>query len=127
MTEGMLNLSGIECWKCQSKRLVTFDVVETGRAGSSRASVRVCERCQAAWRVADEGLNPDLCAMGVGAVLSTLRVVQEMNQVFPFRVNKMYLTPAPERPPEPAPESQRKTITLSKECLENLDILMRSR
>jgi hypothetical protein len=46
-----------------------------------------------------------------------------MNQGLPFRVNKMYLSPAP----APMPEPQRKTIALSKECLENLDILMRSR
>lgn len=123
MTEGMPNLSGTECWVCQSKQLVTFDVIETGRASSSRASVCVCEKCQAAWRVADEGLNPDLCAMGIGAVLSALRSVKEMNMGLPFRVNKMYLAPAP----APAPEPQRKTIALSKECLENLDILMRSR
>lgn len=106
MTEGMPNLSGTACWRCQSKQLVTFDVVETGRANSSRASVRVCAVCQAAWRVADEGLNPDLCGMGVGAVLGTLRVVKEMNQGLPFRVNKMYLTPfvPPEHPPKPMPE-----------------------
>lgn len=77
MTEGMPNLSGTECWVCKSKLLVTFDVVETCRAGSSRASVRVCELCFAAWRVADEGRNPDLCARGMGAALSTLRVVKE--------------------------------------------------
>ena len=103
MTEGLPDISGVACFECGSKHLVTLDIVETGRADSSRATVR--GKCHAAWCGADEGRNSDLCAMGIGAVLHALQIVRDMNQVPPFRVNKVYLAPlvAPEQTPRGKP------------------------
>ena len=105
MTEGLPDLSSAACFRCGSKSLTTFDIVETGRADSSRVSVRVCGKCHAAWCGADEGQNSDLCAIGIGAVLHALQIVRDMNQVPPFRVNKVYLAPlvAPEQTPRGKP------------------------
>jgi hypothetical protein len=93
MTEGLPDLSGVACFECSSKHLVTLDVAETGRADSSRATVRVCGKCHAAWCVADEGQNSDLCSIGIGAVLHALQIVRDLNRGLPFRVNKVYLAP----------------------------------
>lgn len=98
------------CYRCNSIDLVLLDVVEPGNADSSRVSVRACGGCGQAWCVADEGLPSGSRPTQIAAVIRALHVAQEMNQGLPFKRTE-----------------QRKTIALSKECLENLDILMRSR
>jgi hypothetical protein len=106
-----VRLSGEFCYRCNSTHLVLLDVVEPGNADSSRVSVRACGGCGQAWCVADEGVPSGSRPTQIAAVIRALHVAQEMNQGLPFK----------------RAEPQRKTIALSKECLENLDILMRSR